>query len=66
MSYEKKFKEIAKDCGMGVYGLAELEGREADKRISDLESALKPFARYACSDKPKCYYHNYNYMSKGS
>jgi len=30
MSYERKFKEITKDAGMGVYGLAELAGRAAD------------------------------------
>ena len=41
MSYEKRFKEITNDSGMGVYGLAELAGREADERIAALETALE-------------------------
>jgi len=45
MTYEKKFKEITKDCGMGAYGLAELAGREADERIKSIESALKPYCK---------------------
>ena len=54
MAYEKKFKELTSDCGMGVYGLSELLGREADERIKKLENALKPFAQFACSDKGEC------------
>lgn len=54
MGYELKFKEITSDSGMGVYGLAELLGREADGRIAALENALKPFAQFACSRKGKC------------
>ena len=58
MTYENKFKEITRDCGMGVYGLSELMGREVDKRIKELEIALKPFAQFACSDKGECDCHN--------
>ena len=58
MTYEQKFKELTSGCGLGVYGLAELLGREADERIAKLEGALKPFAEYACSNKGECECHN--------
>ena len=54
MSYEQRFKEITNNSGMGVYGLAELAGREADERIAALETALKLFAQFACSPKGEC------------
>ena len=41
MSYEQKFKGITRDSGMGVYGQAELLGREADKEIANLKSESK-------------------------
>lgn len=44
-SFELKFKEIARDSGMGVYGLAELAGRDADKRIKVLEVEVERLNR---------------------
>ena len=54
VTYETKLKELTKDSGMGVYGMAELIGRDADQRIRELESALKPFAQFSCSPRGAC------------
>ena len=40
IKYEAKFKELTTDCGMGVYGMAELLGREADEEVSSLKNDL--------------------------